>query len=249
MEMAIERALQRRAITHAVRTLAGRPELRTERDATDVQNATVRYLMYVLLPLWFVPGVLDWMWHRQTDIEHTSGTKESLIHSLMMTEVGLPILMGLFLEVNSLVLALMMGNLAVHELTAFWDVSYAVKHRRVLPREQHTHSLLEVLPFMAVSFMAVLHNDQFRAIFGLGKKRADWTLRPKRRRLPGRYLASILSGVAAFIVAPYAEELFRCVRAGARMSRRAPRPAISPELGVRSPLPPLGTSSVGPVTP
>src|SRR4051812_31888353 len=114
MHVSTERALHTRAIRHAIRTLARRPELRIDRDATDVHNATVRYLMYVLLPLWFVPGVLDWMWHRRTDIEHTSGTKESLIHSLMMTEVGLPILMGLFLEVNSLVLALMMGNLAVH---------------------------------------------------------------------------------------------------------------------------------------
>jgi hypothetical protein len=84
---------------------------------------------------------------------------------------------------------------------------------------------------------------------GLGKRRADWTLRLKRRRLPGKYLASILAGVAAFIVAPYGEELIRCIRAGARISRRTPRASAAPELGIRSPLPPLGTSSVGPVTP
>ncbi len=49
------------------------------------------------MPLWMSAGLLDWYWHKDTDIEHTAGTKESLIHLLMFTEVGLPILMGLLL--------------------------------------------------------------------------------------------------------------------------------------------------------
>jgi hypothetical protein len=34
-----------------------------------VEAATIRYLMYVLLPAWFVPGVADWIMHRRTKIE------------------------------------------------------------------------------------------------------------------------------------------------------------------------------------
>ena len=42
--------------------------------AVDV--ATTRFLLYGLLPGWFVPGLADWLMHRRTRIEDTSGTKE-----------------------------------------------------------------------------------------------------------------------------------------------------------------------------
>ena len=176
----------------------------------DTSEATRNYMMYVLLPFWFVPGVLDWWWHRQTSIETTSGTQESLIHALMMTEVGLPILMGLLLEINAGVFGLMIGAAVLHEATAFWDVSFAVERRKVLPREQHTHSLLEVIPLAALSFAACLHPRQFVALFGASGEKADLGSRLKEPALPGRYLASILGAIAVFIAAPYAEELTRC---------------------------------------
>ena len=47
---------------------------------------TVRYLMYVLLPAWFVPGVADYVMHRRTRIERASGLGESGTHALMMAE-------------------------------------------------------------------------------------------------------------------------------------------------------------------
>lgn len=71
---------------------------------TDIQSTTARYALFVLIPLWIVPGVLDWYWHRRTDIENTSGLSESLIHSLMMIEVGLPIQLALLCEINPLAL-------------------------------------------------------------------------------------------------------------------------------------------------
>lgn len=66
----------------------------------DVGDVTTRYLLYGLLPGWFVPGLADWVMHRRTRIEDTAGTKESLIHSLMMAEVGLPIALTLRYQVN-----------------------------------------------------------------------------------------------------------------------------------------------------
>jgi hypothetical protein len=70
-----------------------RPVPRPKRGSTDPADASLRYLMYVLLPAWFVPGVVDWWMHRRTRIERTSGLPESLIHALMMTEVGVPVLL------------------------------------------------------------------------------------------------------------------------------------------------------------
>jgi hypothetical protein len=36
-------------------------------DPADVESVTVRYLMYVLLPAWFVPGIADYVMHRHQD--------------------------------------------------------------------------------------------------------------------------------------------------------------------------------------
>lgn len=61
-------------------------------------TATERYLLYCMIPLWVLTGLLDYTCHRRTSIQTTSGTTESLIHALMMTEAGLPMVLGLFLK-------------------------------------------------------------------------------------------------------------------------------------------------------
>jgi hypothetical protein len=42
-------------------------------DPADIESVTVRRLMYVLLPSWFAPGAADYVMHRRTRIERTSG--------------------------------------------------------------------------------------------------------------------------------------------------------------------------------
>jgi hypothetical protein len=44
----------------------------------DVEEATRRFMNFVLLPLWLVPGFADYWCHRVAKIEETSGTHESL---------------------------------------------------------------------------------------------------------------------------------------------------------------------------
>jgi hypothetical protein len=185
-------------------------------DPADTESVTVRYLMYVLLPTWIVPGVADYLMHRRTRIEDTSGAAESAIHSLMMAEIGVPVTLGLLCEVNPLLLSLAVLSACVHEATAVWDVRAAVDGgREVRPVEQHIHSFLESMPFMAVSALLCLHWDQVvRALRSGFSDRNAWVLRRRSPRLRGRYLASMMAGVALFIGAPYAEELLRCLRRG-----------------------------------
>ena len=52
----------------------------------------IQLMLYVFLPLWGIAGFADWCCHRATRIEHTSGLKESLIHSLMGIQMAVPIL-------------------------------------------------------------------------------------------------------------------------------------------------------------
>ncbi|MGQ4381058.1 diguanylate cyclase [Streptomyces sp. SAS_267] len=189
------------------------PTLRVPPGADDVENANRRFLLYGVLPLWFVPAVADWVMHRRSDIEHTSGVRESAVHALMMTEVGVPVVAGLTARVNPLVLSLMGGAAVAHGATALWDVSLATDTREVRPVEQHIHSFLEVLPLTAAAFTTCLHWDQVREVMRGASRAEDWKLLPKQRPLPARYLAGIAAGVGLCVALPYAEEMIRCVRA------------------------------------
>lgn len=119
--------------------------------------ATRRDLQYAVMPLWFITGVADYICRRRSRIETTSGAAESSMHSIMMAEAGIPVLAGLYLELNAGVIALSLGALLAHEVTMLWDVAYAVRRRFVSPTEQHVHSALEMLPFCALSFLLCLH--------------------------------------------------------------------------------------------
>lgn len=227
----------RRSIPGPERFLPGKRPLRLDlldrvRHAADVERrlgveeASRRFLLYVTVPLWLGAGVLDWWHHRCTRIEATSGARESAIHALMMAEAGVPALLGLFVEVDAGVLLLTGAALAAHEATAIWDVSYAETRRRVTPAEQHVHSLLEVVPMMATSFLAVLHWDQLAALFGRGE-RPRFGLRPKRKPLSRRYVGGLLAALGVCMIVPYAEEFWRCYRAR-RTLAPAPEPARPP---------------------
>ncbi|WP_328352930.1 diguanylate cyclase [Streptomyces sp. NBC_00445] len=198
-------------------------EIRATGVSVDVGDVTIRYLLYGLLPGWFVPGLADWVMHRRTRIEDTAGTKESLIHSLMMAEVGIPIALTLRYEVNPLLLTVQSAGAAVHEATALWDVRTAVRSdREVKPLEQHIHSFLESLPFGALASMMCLHADQVKALLRGGGGDPDaWRLVRRRRPLSRTYLAGIAAAIGTCVVLPYAEELLRCRRAARRKTKRA----------------------------
>ncbi|MGI3197723.1 diguanylate cyclase [Streptomyces sp. GLT-R25] len=190
--------------------------------SVDVGDVTTRYLLYGLLPSWFVPGLADWVMHRRTRIEDTAGTKESLIHALMMTEVGIPIALTLRYEVNPLLLTVQLGGAAVHEATALWDVRTAVdSDREVKPVEQHIHSFLESLPCGTLGALMCLHADQVKSLLQGGVSDPDaWRFVPRRRPLSRRYLGGIAAAIGACVLLPYGEELLRCRRAAkARQGR------------------------------
>ncbi|WP_028310794.1 hypothetical protein [Derxia gummosa] len=170
-------------------------------------------LLYVLMPLWFSAGIADWLCHRASDIEHTAGAKESLIHLLMFGEVGAALVAGLLLDINALVIVFAFAMFFVHEATALWDVSYAVTRRRVSPFEQHVHSFLEMIPLMAALTIAALHWPQALAALGLGDEPARWEIARKPDPLPAAYVVTVLG--AAFLIEflPFVAELRRGLRA------------------------------------
>jgi hypothetical protein len=182
-------------------------------------------LMYFVLPLWLLAGFADYLCHRASGIEHTSGAKESLLHLLLFAEMGVPVLAAIFLEINALIIAVMIVCFLLHEATSFWDVSYAAKLREITPVEQHVHSFLEMLPLMGLLLIVVLHWGQFLSLFGFGAEPASFTLALKQNPLPWPYVVAMLAAVALLELLPFVEELIRGLRgnAGALVPQRRPR--------------------------
>ncbi|MGD0475430.1 MAG: hypothetical protein ABSB70_19755 [Candidatus Velthaea sp.] len=206
----------------------GCPPDQTREDPLDVHRALQNVLLFGILPRWIVPGFLDYVLHRKSSIETTSGTHESLIHALQMTSIGIPTLLALLCEVNAAIIATSIGAALLHETLTFRDIAYAEPLRRPEPNEQHVHSFLEVLPVMALTTLLTLHPAQTAALFGRGTKPPVWRLRPKEPALRGRYLAAVAAAVTSFLVVPYAEELLRCYRTDRTFAaHRSPQPGDS----------------------
>ena len=195
-----------------------------------LSDPMVLILMYFIMPVWLAAGFADWLCHRASHIETTTGAKESLIHLMMFTEVGVPLLAALFLKINALVIAIMIVAFLAHEATALWDVSYATTARTVTPIEQHVHSFLEMVTLMAIVSVVVLRWGQFLALFGAGSEPADFEISRKPQELPVTYILSIMVVVLMFELLPYLEELVRGLRAnnGRLMPLRAGHASRSP---------------------
>ncbi len=174
----------------------------------QIEALLQHFLMYLVVPVWLLAGLGDWVCHRLARIETTSGVAESLMHAVQFALVGLPLLAVLFLEVNAAVLLAMLVGLALHQAVAIWDVRYANDTRRVTPAEQHVHGILEMAPAFATAIVVILHWPQFRSLLS-GANEARFSLEPKHVSLPGWYLAAVLVGVVLCGVLPYGEELVR----------------------------------------
>jgi hypothetical protein len=166
-----------------------------------------------VLPLWLAAGLADWFCHRATRIEVTAGPRESVFHLLLLGEMAVPVILALFFEINALLIAMMIAALALHELTAWFDLRYATSTREVLPVEQLVHSLLEMLPVMGLGFVVLLHWGQFLALFGLGGETARFSLTLRQPPLPPAYTIGVLTASILFNFVPYIEELVRGLRA------------------------------------
>ena len=188
-------------------------------------EAAVLVLLYFILPLWLAAGFADYLCHRASSIELTTGYKESLIHLLMFSEVAVPLMAAIFLEINALIIVLMIAGFVAHQLTALWDVSFATDKRYVSPIEQQIHSFLEVLPLAGMLIVIILNWPQFLSLWGLGTETANYRIVMKPDPLPWAYVTALLAAVLLFELLPYLEELVRGLRS---RNRRRIAPGSGP---------------------
>lgn len=178
----------------------------------DVEAVTRNYLLFVVLPLWVLVATADYLCHRASAIERTSGIGETALHFLLLIEAGAAVLAGLFLEINALVLLFMLTALIAHELTAYWDVAYASARREITPLEQRVHDYLGVIPFMAFSFVLVLHWEAAALLLAAPAEAANWNIALKHAPLPAGYVLGLLAAILLLDLLPYLEELLRGLR-------------------------------------
>lgn len=183
---------------------------------TDLHAIANILLLGVLLPAWLILGFADWMCHRKSDIAHTSGWRESIWHLMMVGQAGVAVLLGMFFEINALVLGVILVAYGAHEMSTNADVGYAAPRRFISVTEQRVHDFLTAIPLAVLLLVIVTHGGQFAALFGLGSERADFALRWRENPLPTWYLVTwlLVSPVNALL---YLEEFWRGVKA-----KRAP---------------------------
>jgi hypothetical protein len=176
-------------------------------------EATRIFITSFALPLWMFMGFADYLCHRATYIERTSGLKESLLHALMLVEMSVPVLLCLYFEVTALVLVLMVFAFFVHEATSLWDIAYAQDKRQIWLVEAHIHSYLAVLPFMMGSIVICLNWGQWLSLFGMGSETPRFELEWKSPQFSVAYHVALNVLLFFLLVMPYAEEAWRCYRA------------------------------------
>lgn len=169
------------------------------------------YLLLFLIPLWTVIGLADWWCHRRAGIERF-GVYEPALHLLLLLLAGAPILLGLFLDINAVVLLMMLLCFLAHEALGYADIAWASMHRGIAPIEQRLHDYLAAVPFAALSFVAVLNWPDIPAFLRDPGPALQQGLRLRTTPLPAGTVAVILALVTLFNVLPYGEEFLRALR-------------------------------------
>lgn len=160
-------------------------------------------LLCLTLPLWLLAGFGDWLCHRRSRVEHTSGPRESALHVLLYLLIAVPIVPALYLEINATLLTFMVACVLAHMAVSFWDTSFAQPRRHISPLEQQVHSYLEMLPLFAVALAIVLHWD------AVLNPAWEWSRRvqPLTEAWTWGILFALIAGLAMIV-----EELVRCLR-------------------------------------
>lgn len=185
-------------------------------DAT-LQALLWQLLGWVIFPAWLLAGLGDYFAHARTDIAHTSGVTESVLHLVQTAEVGLPLLALLFLEVNALVLAILAAGVVAHSLTSWLDLRWTTPRRRIPVGEQLVHGFLFVLPFAALAIVAVLHWPAWQALLDpAAAPSGNWRLQPRADPFDGGTIAAVLGAGTVLGVVPGLVEFGRTLAARRR---------------------------------
>lgn len=168
-------------------------------------------LAVVVYPLWLLAGTADVLVHRRDRIERSTGTHESLLHVVQCLQMGLPVLLVLFLDVTASVFLLCAAMVALHAWTSWRDTRFADPRRHVGPLEQKIHAALDAIPWIALALVALANAPALRGLLDAGP--ADWSWRLRTPPFPPRLVGTVLATSFLFGLLPSLLEFVRVRRA------------------------------------
>lgn len=171
-----------------------------------------RILLWGVGPLWILCGMLDAACHRRQRMELSSGTPESVLHLVMLFELGAGVSAALLLELNAAAFSIMYAAVFTHEITMWQDLAYAEFRRRVPWYEQLVHGVQHALPWAGLAALVLLNPGQALAVFGGGASPAEWRPQWKEPPLPTSYLVAFFGAALLVVVLPFVAEFSRCRR-------------------------------------
>ncbi|KQW43277.1 MULTISPECIES: hypothetical protein [unclassified Roseateles] len=183
----------------------------------DDSAALVQALLaFVWTPALVLAGALDWACHRHERIELNAGLSESLLHLLMLAELGTALLAALFLQPTAGLFVLIALALLLHEATYALDLRVALARRRIPAIEQWVHGFQHVLPWAGLAGLMALSPGQAQALLGLAGEAPDWSLRLKATPPHPVYTAATLTAALLLNGLPFLHEAWRSLRARQR---------------------------------
>ena len=167
-----------------------------------MRDGLAALLIWGIYPAWLLAGAGDYLCHRKTGIERTSGATESWLHLAQFVCLAIALACATLLQVDAAVFAVMVAFVLAHSVLSYIDVRYTDGRRRILPIEQTIHGFMDVLPLIAVALFGVQHWQEIRV--------GSTTFAPHAAVDMERVL--LLSSFAVLAGVPILEELLRGLR-------------------------------------
>jgi hypothetical protein len=95
----------------------------------------------------------------------------------------------------------MMAGVVAHTATSWRDVKFAVQLRHISPGEQYVHSFLNVLPWVALALVAILHWPVVVAMFDPAIA-SDWKPHWRQPPFDGGIVFAVLASSLLFGALP-----------------------------------------------
>jgi hypothetical protein len=132
------------------------------RISLAMQDGLTALLIWGIYPAWLLAGAGDYLCHRRTDIERTSGVTESWLHVMQFVCLAVAFACAVLLQISAAVFALLVALAIAHSFLSYIDVRYTDGRRRISPMEQSIHGFMDVLPLVAVAVLGVQHWQEIR---------------------------------------------------------------------------------------
>jgi hypothetical protein len=128
-----------------------------------VRDGLSTLLIWGLYPVWLLAGAADYLCHRRTGIERTTGAAESWLHVAQFASLAIAFACAVLLQTTAGVFVAIAALVLGHSILAYIDVRHTDGRRWIPPFEQTAHGFMDVLPLVAVVLFGMRHWPDIRA--------------------------------------------------------------------------------------